>query len=252
MTILVVGMLVVVVVLPTVVVGQCDCDLSEGEGSKSQALKLKLAAIASILVAGAIGVYSPILGKSVQALGPEKDAFFIMKTFAAGVILATGCCHVLPDAFDKLTSPCLTGVVWNFPWAGFVLMLSAIFTLMTDNLATSYYSKSLLAKSSNRGAVDEEKMTTGEQNASHVHVHTHANHGHSHGSAVGDDELVSKELIRHRVIAQVLELGIVVHSVIIGLALGASQSPSTIGLLLQPYPSINSLRAWDLVDALPR
>lgn len=228
-TILVVGMLVVVVVLPTAVVGQCNCDLSEGEGSKSQALKLKLAAIASILVAGAIGVYSPILGKSVPALSPEKDAFFIMKTFAAGVILATGCCHVLPDAFEKLTSPCLTGGVWNFPWAGFVLMLSAIFTLMIDNIATSYYSKSLLAKSSNGSVVDEERMTTGEQNAGHVHVHTHANHGHSHGSAVGDDgEAVSKELIRRRVISQVLELGIVVHSVIIGLALGASESPSTI------------------------
>ncbi|CBI34137.3 unnamed protein product, partial [Vitis vinifera] len=38
----------------------------------------------------------------------------------------------------------------------------------------------------------------------------------------------SAELIRHRVISQVLELGIVVHSVIIGISLGASESPKTI------------------------
>ncbi|KAJ4756719.1 zinc transporter [Rhynchospora pubera] len=40
------------------------------------------------------------------------------------------------------------------------------------------------------------------------------------------------QLIRNRVISQVLELGISVHSVIIGMSLGASQSPSTIRPLI--------------------
>ncbi|KAM1796093.1 hypothetical protein ACFX13_036868 [Malus domestica] len=46
---------------------------------------------------------------------------------------------------------------------------------------------------------------------------------HFHGSASN-----SPELIRHRIISQVLELGILVHSVIIGISLGACQSQHTI------------------------
>ncbi|KAH7833918.1 hypothetical protein Vadar_011018 [Vaccinium darrowii] len=50
-----------------------------------------------------------------------------------------------------------------------------------------------------------------------------------------------------------LELGIVVHSVIIGLALGASESPSTIRPLVAALSFHQSFEAaWDLVDALPR
>ncbi|XP_042396633.1 zinc transporter 8-like [Zingiber officinale] len=47
-----------------------------------------------------------------------------------------------------------------------------------------------------------------------------------------DDSLSKTQLIRHRIIAQVLELGILVHSVIIGISLGVSNSPSTLKPLL--------------------
>ncbi|KAF7123210.1 hypothetical protein RHSIM_Rhsim12G0015300 [Rhododendron simsii] len=231
-----------VAALPAAVVGECTCDSEEEDNNKSEALKYKLGAFFSILVAGAVGVYLPIVGKSVPALSPEKNAFLVVKTFAAGVILATGCVHVLPDAFDKLTSPCLEGKFWEFPWSGFVLMVAAIFTLTLDKLATSCYTQSQLAKSSAGPVNVDEEKTTGGEHANHgvpvhthptpdVPVHAHANHGHSHRSAMlssGYGVPVSKELIRYRIIAQVLELGIVVHSVIIGLALGASESPSYI------------------------
>ncbi|XP_059645772.1 zinc transporter 8-like [Cornus florida] len=214
------------VFLPTLVLSECTCDEEEGDRNKSEALKYKLAAIASILVAGAIGICLPLLGKSIPALSPEKDIFFLIKSFAAGVILATGFIHVLPDAFDNLTSPCLTDHPWaDFPFTGFVAMMSAIGTLMVDAFATSYYRRAHFNNKSQPLNGDEEKVG---EHASHVHVHTHATHGHSHGSASLADDSASSELIRHRVISQVLELGIVVHSVIIGISLGASESPKTI------------------------
>jgi solute carrier family 39 (zinc transporter), member 1/2/3 len=49
----------------------------------------------------------PILGRSVRVLNPENDVFFMVKSFAAGVILATGMVHILPDAFNALASHCL-------------------------------------------------------------------------------------------------------------------------------------------------
>jgi zinc transporter 1/2/3 len=54
--------------------------------------------------------------------------------------------------------------------------------------------------------------------------------GHSHTIGVSTNEVL--EHVRHVVVAQVLELGIVAHSVIIGITLGVSKSPCTIRPLL--------------------
>ncbi|PQQ15330.1 zinc transporter 1-like [Prunus yedoensis var. nudiflora] len=220
---------VLILLFPTMVFGDCTCESKDTEHNKEAALKYKLGSIASILVAGAFGVSLPLLGKKIPTLRPENDIFFMIKAFAAGVILATGFIHILPDAFDNLTSPCLKENPWGkFPFTGFVAMLSAIGTLMVDSLATGYYQRSNIK--SNQVTVHE--LETGDHvhghAADHVHGHTHATQSHAHGS----EELMSSELIRHRVISQVLELGILVHSVIIGISLGASQSPETIKPLM--------------------
>lgn len=225
--------LFILLVLPTTVLGDCTCDAAttNSASNKSKALAYKVAAIASILVAGAIGVCLPLLGRAVPALRPEKDVFFIIKAFAAGVILATGFIHVLPDAFDHLTNPCLTGKAWQFPFTGFVAMMAAIVTLMIDTLATSYFK----GKTDDDGNAKAESTTVnvedgGGDHGGALHVHTHATHGHAHGSAAALSlhDLGAADLIRHRVISQVLELGIVVHSVIIGISLGASEDVKTI------------------------
>ncbi|XP_061344108.1 zinc transporter 8-like [Gastrolobium bilobum] len=215
------------VLLPCMVLGDCTCEAEdEAGGDESLALKYKIAALVSILVASAIGVSIPMLNKTFSALRPEKDLFFMIKAFAAGVILSTGFIHVLPDAFEKLTSPCLSDHPWgDFPFTGFVAMLSAIGTLMIDSLATAYFNKSHFNDKDQ--VIDEEKME--EIHGDHLHVHTHATHGHAHGSIPSS---ASTDLLRHRVISQVLEMGIVVHSVIIGISLGASVSPKTIRPLI--------------------
>ncbi|KAF6136562.1 hypothetical protein GIB67_016018 [Kingdonia uniflora] len=213
--------LLIILMLPLMVYGECTCDPEDtGDRNKTEARKYHFVAIATILVASALGVCIPLLGKSVPILHPDKDIFFMIKAFAAGVILSTGFIHVLPDAFENLSSPCLKKNPWgNFPFTGFVAMMSAIGTLMVDTSATSYFKRSHSSST---------KVTVGDEERSGEHVHAHA-HGHSHGGpALVLDDASSLELIRHRVISQVLELGIVVHSVIIGIALGASETPSTI------------------------
>ncbi|XVF20962.1 hypothetical protein REPUB_Repub12eG0049200 [Reevesia pubescens] len=102
-------------------------------------------------------------------------------------------------------------------------MLSAIGTLMVDVFATSRFTK---PHSNKMQQIDGDEEKAG-KDENHVHVHTHASHGHSHGSISFVEGSGSIELLRHRVISQVMELGIVVHSVIIGISLGDSQSPKT-------------------------
>ncbi|KAM4070773.1 hypothetical protein ACJW30_11G009800 [Castanea mollissima] len=183
-----------VLFLPTTY-GDCGCtDSGSTQSDNSTALKYKLGAIASILVASAVGVSIPLLGKKIKALRPENDFFFVIKAFAAGVILATGFIHVLPDAFSRLTSPCLNQNPWgNFPFTGFFAMLSSIGTLMVDAYATSYFNRMHFIK---QAGAEEEKE---DEHEGHVHVHTHATHGHTHGSVIPSE---GTELTRHRVIAQ--------------------------------------------------
>ncbi|KAA8523412.1 hypothetical protein F0562_009835 [Nyssa sinensis] len=210
-----------ILLLPTVVLGECTCDVDDKHQSRSESLKYKLAAIASILAAGGIGVSLPLLGRKFQALRPENDIFFMIKAFAAGVILATALIHILPEGFDRLTSPCLKENPWgNFPFAGFVAMMSAIGTLMVDSFATSFYKNK---------HTDKPQQVSNDVERVDFHVHTH---DHAHGSAVLSEEMAPSDLIRFRVTSQVLELGIIVHSIITGMTLGASESPQVIKTLL--------------------
>lgn len=181
--------------LPVLVSSECTCDEDSQDRNKTEALKYKLVAVALILIAGGIGVSIPILGKIIPAFNPENNVFFLIKAFAAGVILATGFVHILPDAFESLSSPCLGENPWgDFPFAGVIAMISAIGTMMVDLLATSYYRKVNVTKQKPVNS-DEEK----EGGHVHVHVHTHSTHGHAHGSVM----LSSEDLSRRRVISQV-------------------------------------------------
>ncbi|XP_062089721.1 zinc transporter 1-like [Humulus lupulus] len=223
-----ISLLIIVFAFPTLVFGDCTCDYEAIEGKNAEALKFKIGAIASILFAGAVGVSLPLIGDRIPALRPENDIFFMIKAFAAGVILATGFIHILPDAFDDLSSPCLPEYPWgSFPFIGFTAMMSAIGTLMIDSFATGYYKRQHSNGADKQVRVDEE--TADEHTDDHIHVHSH---GHSHRSTSSQNSRSTSELIRHRIVAQVLELGIVVHSVIIGITLGASQSPETIKPLI--------------------
>ncbi|KAI3466919.1 hypothetical protein Pfo_023582 [Paulownia fortunei] len=204
------------------VVQDCGAEDNDGCNDKKKALPLKIIAIVTILVTSMIGVCLPLVTRSIPALSPERSLFVIVKAFAAGIILATGFMHVLPDSFDMLSSSCLKENPWHkFPFTGFVAMLSAIITLMIDSMATSLYSKKhkaglVLPESGG----DREMAVVEAGEGGHTHFH-----GHHHGSKL---VVEGSQLLRYRVIAMVLELGIIVHSVVIGLSLGASNNTCSI------------------------
>ncbi|XP_057835356.2 zinc transporter 4, chloroplastic isoform X1 [Cryptomeria japonica] len=62
-----------------------------------------------------------------------------------------------------------------------------------------------------------------------THEHVHKQFGHTHTEHIVTEP---SQNIRHIVVSQVLEMGIVSHSVIIGLSLGVSQSPCTVRPLM--------------------
>ncbi|CAI8606109.1 unnamed protein product [Vicia faba] len=226
-----------------------SCKTSESElcRDESTALVLKFVAMASILVAGFSGIAIPLLGKRRGLLRGDGDILPAAKAFAAGVILATGFVHMLKDAWEALNHSCLKTYshVWSkFPFAGFFAMVAALFTLLVDFIGTQYYERKQRVT---RGGVavqhgevvdaleeellGEEIVEVKEESSSGGGMRAHAsNHGHSHQNHDDHDDVEGS--IRHVVISQVLELGIVSHSMIIGLSLGVSQSPCTMRPLI--------------------
>ncbi|XP_010538635.1 PREDICTED: probable zinc transporter 12 [Tarenaya hassleriana] len=208
-----------------------DCDSGHGGGGngadKGKALKFKIAAILSIFIGGVFGVCLPVLGRKFSFLRPESNFFFLIRAFAAGVILATGFIHILPDAGENLTSPCLGEAPWgDFPMSGLIAMASAIVTMLIESFAAGYFQRLLSGEKNSLPVVaggGKQVLGTGGGHEGHVHVHLH-------GSTFNESGEI--KLIRHKIVTQVLELGIVVHSVIIGLSLGASQDLDTIKPLL--------------------
>ncbi|KAL2237093.1 UNVERIFIED_CONTAM: Fe(2+) transport protein 3, chloroplastic [Sesamum indicum] len=260
----------------------CSAHDEEIEGCRddSYALILKLIAIAAILIAGVCGVAIPLVGKKRRFLRTDSNLFVTAKAFAAGVILATGFVHMLPDATSALTDSCLPKHPWSkFPFSGFIAMMAALATLLADFVGTQYYERkqekqNQIVQAGPSDVVSESGIVPvetrgysgkvfGEEEGGAMHIvgmHAHAahhrhshsqeqgacqghpredsyGHSHSHGIGGGDEE----SGVRHIVVSQacsylfhftVLELGIVSHSVIIGLSLGVSHSPCTIRPLI--------------------
>ncbi|KAL6556676.1 Fe(2+) transport protein 3, chloroplastic [Orobanche gracilis] len=247
----------------------------EGCRDDSYALILKLIAISAILIAGVSGVSIPLLGKKRRFLKTDSNLFVATKAFAAGVILATGFVHILPDATSALTDPCLPKFpLSKFPFSGFITMMAALATLLADFVGTQYYERKQEKQKSQTVGVDPSSDSAselgivvvetgkgfnngkvfGEEECGAMHIvgmrahaahhrHNHAqeegacaghvteegSHGHGHSHVHGIDD---EGGVRHIVVSQVLELGIVSHSVIIGLSLGVSRSPCTIRPLI--------------------
>ncbi|KAK9690256.1 hypothetical protein RND81_09G116100 [Saponaria officinalis] len=200
--------LVFLLILPTLVAGDCTCDQEDEPSDSSRVLlKYKIAGLVTILVSGALGVSLPIFGKNIPSLSPESNLFFLVKSFAAGVILSTGFIHVLPDAFESLTSPCLREHPWvKFPFTGLAAMAGALGTLMIDAFATGYYRQIHDGKPPLGG--DEE---TRGGHSGHVPLHTHGTHGHAHGVVplvpAGEQAGLSEvDRIRYKITSQVLRM----------------------------------------------
>ena len=186
---------------------------------KTAALHLKLGGIAVILVASGLGVCMPLLGRTFAFLRPDRDSFFVVKAFAAGVILATAFIHMLPDAFETLGNACLPENPWGkYPFAGIISMFSALLTLLVDSWANAHYqnkNKNKLASSHDHNLPSPPPPppppphTTTMTDVSLEKQEDFPIHSHSLMVAITttpEEDAMSMQ-IRHRIISQVVSSG---------------------------------------------
>eukprot|EP00249_Psilotum_nudum_P008861 c21559_g1_i1 orf=167-1195(+) len=198
---------------------------------KPLATLLKISAMPVILFGSFVGICVPILGKSHPAFAASSRLTFVLKSFAAGVVLATGFVHVLPDAFRSLDNDCLPENPWRkFPFAGFVSMVSALCALIVEFCATAFQRRRLLCNES--FPKKEADAMGGTEGLSDVDMGDQEQPPHGQIEEVVNGSVTTAGLLRYRIISQVLELGIVIHSLIIGTAAGSSNKPCIIRPLI--------------------
>ncbi|KAL4189673.1 hypothetical protein AMTRI_Chr08g166530 [Amborella trichopoda] len=194
--------------------------------SSPEAFRLKVIAIPIILITSVVGVSSPvILARRLNSDPAYARLLLWVKCFAAGVILSTSFVHVMPDAFQALADCRIaTHHPWrDFPFSGLVTMLGALTTLLVDLAAASSHAGHgthyvPLEKENSAATMN----TTGVAELGSVKVGCCDREEEEEGEA----EVVGRG--KESVVAKVLEVGIVFHSVIIGATLGMSQDQCTI------------------------
>lgn len=242
------------------------CGLADAEAraaacrNSAAASHLKLISMFVIFITSVVGISSPvILARSFQGKPAYDKALLVIKCFAAGVILSTSLVHVMPDAFDALAD-CVVATrhPWkDFPFAGLVTLIGALLALLVDLTATSH--AHLHGGGGGYAPLDEHKHNHGhgkklgesklmayrvlekeveeDDGGGKSKVEMAAANGGERESdekvvavsvAVGAEEEEEMVKMRQRLVSQVLEIGIIFHSVIIGVTMGMSQNTCTI------------------------
>ncbi|KAK6927100.1 Zinc/iron permease [Dillenia turbinata] len=193
------------------------------------ATHLKLISIIVIFVTSVLGITSPVVLAHLFHGKPIYDkAILLIKCFAAGVILSTSLVHVLPDAFDALADCHVASHhPWkDFPFSGLVTIVGVLTALLVDVTATSH--------AEHKSPSEYLQVGTREDSSSGVcgkkSVELRIESGGPASNCSGEENRQGEELLKlkQRLVSQVLEIGIIFHSVIIGVTMGMSQNKCTI------------------------
>ncbi|KAI0316008.1 ZIP-like iron-zinc transporter [Amylostereum chailletii] len=220
-------------------------DLNCGSGGGSTSLQgLRIASIFVIWVGSTSGALFPVLAKRTKWLNVPIALFDFAKYFGSGVIIATAFIHLLSPALDALGSPCLADGWSDYPYALAISMGSIFFIFIIELLAFRVGTAQLkrlgvqydvhghgVGGHSAHGpearpatSEDDIAMETASEDVENQlsfsekehaegagHVHTHGRERHDHTM---DDSAIAQVLG-----VAILEFGVMLHSVLIGLTL---------------------------------
>ncbi|KAF5316001.1 hypothetical protein D9619_006333 [Psilocybe cf. subviscida] len=210
-----------------------DDELNCGSGGGSEEdFNLRIAAIFVILIGSCLGALFPVVARRSSWLHVPKSIFDFAKYFGSGVIIATAFIHLLEPGLDALESECLSEGWHEYPY-GFALCLLSIFAIFLVELIAFRWGTSKLrslglshdahghnlgahAAHGPEGTFSAEPSMKRESSASDIEQPA-ANH-HSHDVGLEDNVVT-------RVIGVgILEFGVVLHSVLIGLTLAVAEN----------------------------
>ena len=206
-----------------------ECIQDEGDEVYDQNLHIISAVV--LLIVSFIGAIFSIITTRVRCLHVNPIIINVGKFFGSGyvrriekcnetsgvfffiirVVLATGFIHMLPGGMENLTDPCLPDS-WNVygAYGGLFAMAAALIMQLIEFIAHQHYQST---------KTEESYLLLGEQNGGYQTrnpMENHGGHNHAHGLAL------QNEAASQKISTYLLEFGIALHSVLIGLTLGTT------------------------------
>ncbi|PVG01035.1 Zinc/iron permease [Serendipita vermifera] len=110
----------------------CSSLIQEGSYNKP----LQVTAVIVIFLVSSSAALLPVLATRFPRLRIPQRVLFIMKHFGTGVLIATSFCHLLPTAFGSLLNPCLDpNSVWGkYPAMAGAIAMGGLFVVVTVQL----------------------------------------------------------------------------------------------------------------------
>ncbi|KAJ7148397.1 ZIP-like iron-zinc transporter [Mycena crocata] len=192
-------------------------------------LGLRVASVFIVLVCAMTGTLFPVLARRSKWLHVPKAVFDFAKYFGSGVIIATAFIHLLSPGLDALSSPCLSPEWSEYPYA-LALCLLSIFSIFILELIAFRWGTAKLEKIGHRhdphghytgshaahGPEGAQTPPKEHETASDVEEQRHHHH---HGELSHLDDSASAQIVG----IAILEFGVLLHSVLIGLTLAVDQ-----------------------------
>ncbi|TFK51936.1 ZIP-like iron-zinc transporter [Heliocybe sulcata] len=211
---------------------------------------LRIGSVFVILACSMSGALFPVLARRTKWLRIPKPAFEFAKYFGSGVIIATAFIHLLDPAMDELGSPCLTDGWSEYPYA-LAFCLMSIFGIFIVELVAFRWGSAKLAKlgiptdmhthgfggapgpTHTHGSekVDEESRAPGPaESASQL---SDVDADYKAGLQAGASGSNVLDTPASQIIGiMILEFGIVLHSVLIGMTLAVDESFITLFIVI--------------------
>uniref|UniRef100_K3WVH3 Zinc/iron permease n=1 Tax=Globisporangium ultimum (strain ATCC 200006 / CBS 805.95 / DAOM BR144) TaxID=431595 RepID=K3WVH3_GLOUD len=184
---------------------------------------LHIGAIFILFAVSAAGTLLPVVSKHVPALSSNSMIMEWLMTFGFGVVIATGFIHMMNEGIEMLSNPCLGQVVENYESLGLAVVLATVVVMHL---------------------IECESAVFFADKTQHLHGHAHGHaHGHVHDAPLSAANAVvitpndeenpyhqeklsantSIETKNKKMLAAILfEVGVVFHSVIVGIDLGVT------------------------------
>lgn len=184
---------------------------------------LKILDIILIFLGGFFGSTFILFFKSRQEeFGCNENIFLFLKLFSAGIILGTGCVHMLPEARILLES-----ISNSYPYSDFIFGISIITIMSLEEVIKNCFHKSKQNHSdlhteiklgshltyNSTSNIDVELQNT------HTNIHKKGEHCHTVNILYQEDPDLKKIITLY-----ILEFGMAIHSIIIGFTIGTTTS----------------------------
>ncbi|SAM05594.1 hypothetical protein [Absidia glauca] len=204
-------------------------------------LNFRIGSLFIILGTSAVGIFAPILLHRIhpgQTDGVRSWILTIGKFFGTGVVLATSFVHMLPEAIERFGSPCLSEGWHSYHAFGGVFCMIAAFVLQWIELAAMSHLDALKAKQQAHALVSGAPGKLGADEAAKVNnVEDTKGHsqdecmekGHVHSAGFLEDD---HDMSVRSINTLLLELGIAIHSIIIGMTMGTSSEETFVVLFI--------------------